>query len=93
MGAAYSAVGGREYAVGRHDLLTIDEAAALLRVSRSTIYRECKAGRLTIVKVRGRSRVPRWSLQDYMAQAERDATPPRGVPVVVQGATVADLEA
>jgi excisionase family DNA binding protein len=44
--------------------LTVNETAAELRVSRSTIYRMFRSGELRWVTVAGRRRVPREALQE-----------------------------
>ena len=54
-------------------LLTIDEAAARLSVSRWTVYREHKRGKLRFVKVRGGTRVRATEIERYLRAAERAA--------------------
>lgn len=48
---------------------TIDEFAALRRVSRSTVYREIADGRLRPTKTRGRTIIPRAEADRYAAAA------------------------
>jgi excisionase family DNA binding protein len=51
--------GGRRNAIGGADMppvaYTVNEAAALARVGRTTLYAEIKAGRLPVRKVRNRT--------------------------------------
>jgi excisionase family DNA binding protein len=53
------------------ELLAIDKAAALVGVSRRTLYREIADGRLRVTKVRGSSFISTVELERYVAQAER----------------------
>jgi len=54
-------------------LLTLQEAAARLRVSTRTVKREIAAGRLQSVRIRRLVRVPEASLRVYLATACRSA--------------------
>jgi excisionase family DNA binding protein len=59
------------------ELLTPDEVAAELRLSRSAVYALCEAGKLRHLRAgvnRGRIRIPRRALAEYLNQAE--AAPP-----------------
>jgi excisionase family DNA binding protein len=53
------------------ELLTIDEAAEVLTVSRRMVYREHQRGRLTFVKVGSRTRIRRSELDRYLRANER----------------------
>ena len=53
-------------------LLTIEEAAKVLSLSRSTIYREMESGRLLSVKVGNSRRIPQQSLTQYVNFIIRD---------------------
>jgi excisionase family DNA binding protein len=55
------------------DLLTIDQTAERLTVSRWTVYRLVKARKLKIVKVRGGTRVRVSEIERYLRAAERNA--------------------
>jgi excisionase family DNA binding protein len=55
------------------DLLTIDEAAELLTVSRRTVYAEHRRGRLAFVKVASRTRVRRSECERYLRAREQSA--------------------
>ena len=56
------------------DLLTLDEAAAELRVSRRSVERLVRAGRLRVLHpVPGRTLVERRELEAYIAWARRAA--------------------
>jgi len=48
-------------------MLTLDEVAAKLRVSKKTVEREIRDGRLAAVKIRSRRRVTPESLARYIA--------------------------
>ena len=54
-------------------LHTIDDAAELLQVSRSTIYRLIDSGRLLAVRVASAPRIPAAALERFVEQAIRDA--------------------
>lgn len=51
-------------------ILTLQEAAAELRVSRRTLEREAREGRLALVRVRSRRLVARTELDRYIAAQE-----------------------
>jgi excisionase family DNA binding protein len=53
------------------DLLDVQQAAEYLTVSRATLYREVKRGKLTIVKVRGMTRLRVSELDRYLRASER----------------------
>lgn len=55
------------------DFLTLTEVAERLHVSRRTVEREVKAGRIRIVKVRGGTRVTERELAAYVAALVRAA--------------------
>ncbi len=48
-------------------LVTVDEAAVLLSISRSAIYRLMKAGELQTVKIQKRRLVPRSAIHDFVS--------------------------
>jgi excisionase family DNA binding protein len=50
------------------DLLSTNEAASYLDVSRATIYREFNAGRLAMRKMRGRTRWHRAELDRWLRE-------------------------
>ncbi|GJF04988.1 helix-turn-helix domain-containing protein [Pseudonocardia sp. D17] len=50
-------------------LLTVPEVAALLRVSRMTVYRQINSGELPCVKVGRSFRVPRQVVRDILGDA------------------------
>ena len=54
-------------------LLTIDDAAQRLSVSRWTVYRLHRDGKLRFVKVRGGTRIRASELERYLRAAERAA--------------------
>lgn len=57
--------------------MTVDECAALLRVSRWTVSRMVKDGHLTAVKANGRNgavRIEKASVEDYLASHTVHAT-------------------
>ncbi len=56
-----------------NDLLTVEEAAAYLRVSRATVWRWCKTRRVPAVKIGREWRILRATLMDLLA---------RGLPAV-----------
>lgn len=49
---------------------TVEEVAAIERVSKWTVYRAIWAGNLKAIKVGGRVRVPEAALNEYLAAAE-----------------------
>lgn len=51
-------------------VLTIPEAAGALRVSRSTIFRLCSAGRLEALKLPGGTRIRTATIRTLLAGAE-----------------------
>jgi excisionase family DNA binding protein len=53
------------------ELLTIDEAAEVLTVSRRFMYREHERGRITFVKLGSRTRIKRSELDRYLRANER----------------------
>ncbi len=54
---------------------TMGEAAALVRLSVSTLYAERARGRLQTIKLAGRRLVTREALDAYVAAAGRDTRP------------------
>ena len=50
-------------------LLTIDQAAASLAISRRTLLREIAAGRLAVVEIRGATRIAESDLAAYIHQS------------------------
>ena len=53
--------------------LTVDEAAVALSVSRWTVYREHRRGKLKFIKVGGSTRVKPSEIERYLRAAERTA--------------------
>jgi excisionase family DNA binding protein len=49
--------------------LTVAEVAAMLRVSRMTVYRLVHAGRLPAIRVSKSFRVPEQAVHDYLRQS------------------------
>lgn len=56
-------------------LLTVDEIAAQLRVTRMTIYRQIKAGRLGALRVGNSYRVPEAEFAAYKKRNTTEAVP------------------
>ena len=54
-------------------LLTVDEAGERLSVSRWTVYRLHRDGKLKFVKVRGGTRIKASEIERYLRVAERSA--------------------
>ena len=54
-------------------LYRVQEAAALLRLSRSVIYEQIRAGRLRTVRQGASRRIPATAINDYVALLEREA--------------------
>jgi excisionase family DNA binding protein len=52
---------------------TIAEVEELTGLSRSTVYRELRDGRLFSIRIRGTRRVPADALRRYIAELVRDA--------------------
>lgn len=52
------------------ELLTVEEVAAVLRVSKMTVYRKVHSGELESVHFGRSFRVPAWAVQRYLAAAE-----------------------
>jgi len=66
------------------DVLTVDEIADYLRVSRATICRWCGAGKLPAFKIGKSWRVQRSDLEGYIRR-QRDAMPDQpGLAVVIK---------
>lgn len=57
--------------MGELPLLNVEEAALRLRVSRATVYRLIKDGRLRLTKIRGSSFVTQAEIERYLRTAER----------------------
>ena len=49
-------------------MLTVEEAAQYLRVSRKTIYRLIATGELDCIRVRGAIRIPRQAIDSYISR-------------------------
>ena len=58
------------------ELMTLAEAARFLRISKSTIYRECKRGHLRTLRFGGVVRVQPEDLRRFVAQAARRTSQP-----------------
>lgn len=52
------------------ELLTIAEACRLLKMGKTTLYREIKAGHIRPVKLAGSTRIPRAELERYIAEGQ-----------------------
>ena len=72
----------------REYVYTIEEAARLTGVNRSTVYRWLRAGKLPGEDIGGVVLIPRWAVE--MVQAERDAKAARRRP---KGPSQAQVEA
>ncbi len=59
------------------DLLSAEDVAEYLGVGLITVYRWCKEGRLSCIKLGKHWRIRREALQDFLEQRERPATPSR----------------
>ncbi len=66
-----------------NDLLTVEEAAAYLRVSRATVWRWCKTRKVPAVKIGREWRILRATLMDLLA---------RGLPGGPEGSDLKPLE-
>lgn len=53
-------------------VLTVDEAAKMLRISRGSAYQACRAGEIPTISIGRRLLVPRAAL-DAMLRGEREA--------------------
>lgn len=62
-----------ESALERVQFLTVAEVAAMMRVSKMTVYRLVHAGELPAARVGRSFRVPRDAVQDYLRNAYHDA--------------------
>lgn len=49
--------------------LTVEEAASVLRISRSAAYRAAARGELPVLRVGRSLRVPRWRLLELLGEA------------------------
>jgi excisionase family DNA binding protein len=58
---------------GRVQFLTVAEVAAMMRVSKMTVYRLVHAGDLPAARVGRSFRVPREAVRDYLRNAYHDA--------------------
>ena len=61
------------------DLLTVEEAAAYLRVSRATVWRWCKSRKVPAVKIGREWRIMKHTLIDLLA---------RGLPELIEPSDV-----
>jgi excisionase family DNA binding protein len=59
--------------LGRVQFLTVAEVAAMMRVSKMTVYRLVHAGELPAARVGRSFRVPREAVRDYLRNAYHDA--------------------
>lgn len=67
-------------AVSKRDLgsmMTVDDAARAMGVSRTTLYRLMRDAEINFVQVRGRRRIPERAVVDYLARNGHDAYSPR----------------
>ncbi len=58
-----------ENALGRIQFLTVAEVAAVMRVSKMTVYRLVHSGHLPAVRVGRSFRVPEQAVQDYLRES------------------------
>jgi excisionase family DNA binding protein len=56
------------------DLLSVDDVAGHLEVSKATIYHWCRQGRLPCLKIGKSWRIRRAALETFLSQSERSAT-------------------
>ena len=56
------------------DLLSVDDVAGYLEVSKATIYHWCRQGRLPCLKIGKSWRIRRAALEAFLSQSERSAT-------------------
>jgi excisionase family DNA binding protein len=56
------------------DLLSVDDVAGYLEVSKATIYHWCRQGRLPCLKIGKSWRIRRAALKDFLSHSERAAT-------------------
>lgn len=66
----------QERALSASDLLTPDEAAQLLRVGRTTVYKLMKSGELPSITISRRRFITQAGLAKYRAARERHSLPP-----------------
>lgn len=59
--------------LGEERFLTVTEVAAIMRVSRMTVYRLVNAGTLASVRVGRTVRVPEAAVDDYLRRAYTEA--------------------
>jgi excisionase family DNA binding protein len=67
------------------DILTVDEAARLLRISRGLAFAAVRQGDIPSVRVGRRILVPKTQLLAWLADAGRSAAPPSGTQSGVGG--------
>lgn len=60
----------------KHDVLTVDEAKAILKVSRKTLYSLIRSKRINAVKVGRGWRILRVSIEDFLTT---EVSPPKGL--------------
>ena len=60
-------------------LLTVTEAARLLRISRNLCYELIAQGRLPHIRLGRRILLPRYGLEQWIAQESGSSSPPSGV--------------
>ena len=56
------------------DLLSVDDVAGYLEVSKATIYHWCRQGRLPCLKIGKSWRIRRAALKEFLSHSERSAT-------------------
>ena len=66
---------GVRFAVPTKLLYTVEEAAALLSLSRTSVFQLISDHRLAAVKIGGRRRVAHRALDDFVASLEADGRP------------------
>ena len=86
-GRRSQAPGGGGMRAGQGELLTVEEAAAYLRISRDLAYELCRRRELPHLRLGRVIRVPRQGLEVWIAQKAGLATaPPEGVCSLPKGA-------
>ncbi|MEX0781269.1 MAG: helix-turn-helix domain-containing protein [Dehalococcoidia bacterium] len=56
-----------------HELLTIDEVAAILRLHTDTVRKHLEVGRIPSIRIGSRVRIPRKTLFDHMTFSSKQS--------------------
>ncbi|HEV2890302.1 MAG TPA: helix-turn-helix domain-containing protein [Frankiaceae bacterium] len=83
--AGYSTEGVRINTDGLPDILTVEETARLLRVSRGLAFAAVRQGDIPSVRVGRRILIPKTQLLAWLADAGRSSAPSSGAQSVVRG--------